>query len=133
LWRNVNYWDTPYVVVDLLERFLPYLANLRNSTVIEMYNDKFRISYSFWECQLLKFIAGTCTSPLKSGNDDITTFLRPLKVHRCWRYHRVHSRFHHPNILYSHTNRKARILAVNLRIPYFLILSLSCYSLFFFV
>jgi len=33
-------------------------------------------------------IAVTCTLPLKSGNDDITTFLRPLKVHRCWRNRR---------------------------------------------
>ena len=32
----------------------------------------------------------------------------------------------------SHTNRKARILAVNPRIPYFLIMSLSCLAILYF-
>jgi hypothetical protein len=83
------------------------LAMIYNSTVIEMCGDKFRISYSFWECQLLTLIAVTCTLPLKSGDDDITTFLRPLKVHRCRSNHRFHIRLHYPNILYG-VNKKRR-------------------------
>jgi hypothetical protein len=46
----------------------------------------FRISQGFPWCQDGRYIAVTCTLPLKSGYDDIATFLRPLKVHRCWRY-----------------------------------------------
>ncbi len=46
----------------------------------------FRISHGFQCRQDRRYIAVTCTLPLKSENDDITTFLRPLKVHRCWRY-----------------------------------------------
>ncbi len=42
----------------------------------------FHISYGLQWRQGLRYIAVTCTLPLKSGNDDITTFLAPLKVHR---------------------------------------------------
>ena len=45
----------------------------------------FCISHGFQCRQDRRYIAVTCTLLLKSGNDDITTFLRPLKVHRCWR------------------------------------------------
>jgi hypothetical protein len=50
---------------------------------------------------MLEYIAVTCTLPLKSRNDDITTFLRRLKVHRCWRNQRFRAKIHHPNILYA--------------------------------
>ncbi len=45
-----------------------------NSTVIEMYDDKFWISYSFWGCQSLKYIADVVTGSLKTGKDDILNF-----------------------------------------------------------
>ena len=67
-----------------------YLANLCNSTIIEIYNDMIRVSHGFEGCQMLEYIADSNASALKSGNDDITTFLRPLIVHRCWRYPRFH-------------------------------------------
>jgi hypothetical protein len=35
----------------------------------------FRISHGLQWRQDLRYIADTCTLPLKSGNDDITTFL----------------------------------------------------------
>ena len=49
----------------------------------------FRISHGFQCRQDRRYIAVTCTLPLKSVNDDITTFLRLLKVHRCWRYMKI--------------------------------------------
>jgi hypothetical protein len=39
-----------------------------------MYDDKFRISYSFWECQLLILIAVIATSAQRTWNNDITGF-----------------------------------------------------------
>jgi hypothetical protein len=61
----------------------------------------FRISYSFKYRQYRRYIADTSASALKSGNDDITTFLRPLKVHRCWSYVRLYIRSHGHKILYA--------------------------------
>jgi hypothetical protein len=51
-----------------------YLAILCNSTIIEMCDDMIRISHGFRGCQMLEYIAVTCTLPLKFGNDDITGF-----------------------------------------------------------
>jgi len=55
-----------------------YLANLCNSTVIEMYGDIIRVSHAFEGCQMLEYIADSNTSALKTGNDDITNILRTL-------------------------------------------------------
>jgi hypothetical protein len=62
-----------------------YLATTCNSMIIEMCDDMFRISYGFTGCQTHRFIAESTTGDQGAGNDDITTFLGPLKVHRCWR------------------------------------------------
>jgi len=45
----------------------------------------FCISYGFQWRQDLRYIADSNASALSAENDDITTFLRPQKVHRCWR------------------------------------------------
>jgi hypothetical protein len=64
-----------------------YLAILFNSTIIEMYDDIIQVSHGFEGCQTLRFIAvKSTTGDQGAGNDDITIFLGPLKVHRCWRY-----------------------------------------------
>ena len=62
------------------------LANLCNSTIIEIYGDIIRVSHGFDGCQMLEYIADTQPAAMRAGNDDITSFLRPLKLHRCWRY-----------------------------------------------
>ena len=87
IYLSVNLCDI-HLKEPQISRFqtLGYLANLCNSTIIEIYDDIIRVSHGFDGCQMLEYIAVTCTLPLKSGNKDITTFLRPLKVHRCWRY-----------------------------------------------
>ena len=54
LWFNVNYVDTQHLVVEFLKRFCRYLAMIFNSTVIEMYGDKIRVSHGFEDCQMLK-------------------------------------------------------------------------------
>jgi hypothetical protein len=55
-----------------------YLANLCNSTIIEIYSDIIRVSHGFDGCQMLEYIADSARSFLKTGVDDITNFLRTL-------------------------------------------------------
>jgi len=50
-----------------------YLANICNSTVIEICKDIFRVSQRFRDCQMLEYIADSNASPLKTGDDDITS------------------------------------------------------------
>jgi hypothetical protein len=57
--------------------------------IIEMCDDMIRISHGFDGCQMMEYIADSNTSTLRTGDDDITTFLRPLKVHRCWSNHKI--------------------------------------------
>jgi len=45
----------------------------------------FHISHGFQCRQDRRYIADTQTAAMRAGNDDITSFLRPLKLHRCWR------------------------------------------------
>jgi hypothetical protein len=54
---------------------LAYLANLCNSTVIEIYGDLIQVSHGFDGCQMLEYIADTCNSAPETGTDDITGFL----------------------------------------------------------
>ena len=58
-------------VCQLLET---QLANLCNSTIIEIYDDIIRISHGFDGCQMLEYIAGISTGHQKNGIDDITIF-----------------------------------------------------------
>ncbi len=51
-----------------------YLANLCNSTVIEIYGDKIRVSHGFDGCQMLEYIAELARYALKNGIEDITRF-----------------------------------------------------------
>ena len=51
-----------------------YLATICNSIIIEMYDDMFRISYGFTGCQMLRLIADSVTSSLRTGKDDILNF-----------------------------------------------------------
>jgi hypothetical protein len=60
-------------------------TNLCNSTVIEIYGDIIRVSHGFDGCQMFEYIADSTTGDQGAGNDDITTFLMPFRVHRCWR------------------------------------------------
>ncbi len=53
---------------------LCFLANLCNSTVIEIHGDKIRVSHGFEYCQSLGFIAESTTSALKTRIDDIADF-----------------------------------------------------------
>jgi hypothetical protein len=43
---------------NLAFRTLCYLANLCNSTIIEIYSDMIRVSHGFDGCQILGYIAG---------------------------------------------------------------------------
>jgi len=43
-----------------------YLANLCNSTIIEIYSDIIRVSHGFDGCQMLEYIAAIITLPMKS-------------------------------------------------------------------
>jgi hypothetical protein len=52
-----------------------YLANLCNSTVIEIYGDIIQVSHGFDGCQMLEYIAEISTGHQRNGNDDITGFL----------------------------------------------------------
>jgi hypothetical protein len=54
-----------------------YLANLCNSTIIEIYDDIIRVSHGFDGCQILEYIAETCNSAIGTGIDDITGFFSP--------------------------------------------------------
>jgi len=54
-----------------------YLANLCNSTIIEIYSDIIRVSHGFEGCQMLEYIADSNTSALKFGNYDIANFGGP--------------------------------------------------------
>jgi hypothetical protein len=51
-----------------------YLANLCNSTIVEIYFDIIRVSQRFRGCQMLEYIAESNTSALKTGNYDIINF-----------------------------------------------------------
>ena len=44
-----------------------YLANLCNSTAIEMYDDIIRVSHGFDGCQMLEYIAEITTSQNKKA------------------------------------------------------------------
>ncbi len=54
---------------------LCFLANLCNSTIIEIYGDIIQVSHGFEDCQTLRFIADTPTATMRARNDDITGFL----------------------------------------------------------
>ena len=44
-------------MAEIYETILQTLANLCNSTIIEIYGDKIRVSHGFEYCQLLGYIA----------------------------------------------------------------------------
>jgi len=52
-----------------------YLANICNSTVIEICKDIFRVSQRFRDCQMLEYIADSVTGSESTGIDDICNFL----------------------------------------------------------
>ena len=54
-----------------------YLANLCNSTIIEIYDDIIRVSHGFDGCQMLEYIADIARHALKTGVDDITNIFSP--------------------------------------------------------
>ena len=66
------------------ERAKPW-CNLPWYAVWPKYRSDLNIT-CFWRFQKYWSIAVTCTLPVKSGNDNITTFIGPLKVHKCWGY-----------------------------------------------
>jgi hypothetical protein len=55
-----------------------YLANLCNSTAIEIYSDIIRVSHGFDGCQILEYIADSARHALSAENDHITNFAGPL-------------------------------------------------------
>jgi len=61
-----------------------FLANLCNSTVIEIYDDIIRVSHGFDGCQMLEYIAGTCNLALTAGIDDITSAESVNFRRMCW-------------------------------------------------
>ena len=50
-----------------------FLANLCNSTTVEVYSDIIRVSHGFSRIDMLFFI-DTCNSASEAGNDGITVF-----------------------------------------------------------
>jgi hypothetical protein len=60
------------------------LANLCNSTIIEIYGDIIRVSHSFSRIDILFFIAESTTLGPIIGIDVITTLQESLKVCLCW-------------------------------------------------
>ena len=65
-------WNQPQI---LRNQNLIFLANLCNSTAIEMHDDIIRVSHGFDGCQMLEYIADSVTSSQRTGKDDITNFL----------------------------------------------------------
>ena len=68
-----------------LSRNCIYLAILCNSTVIEMCDDMIRVSHGFRGCQMLRFIAVSITSNMRTGKDDILNFYGLWLFNLCWR------------------------------------------------
>ena len=60
---------------------------------------------------ILVFIAESTTGDQRAGNDDITTFLGPLKVHRCWRNTSFYSISHQQPTPYILYNQRIKYLA----------------------
>ena len=54
------------------------IAMIFNSTVIEINDDKFLISYVFKSCQMLERIAASITGDQGAGINDISNFFRSL-------------------------------------------------------
>ncbi len=59
---------------NLAFRTLCFLANLCNSTTIEMCEDIIQVSQRFRGCQMLEYIAEISTGHERNGIDDITSF-----------------------------------------------------------
>ena len=62
------------------------LATRTTTRIYGIYKGMVRISPNNGRPDICDNIAETCALPMKTGNDDITTFLRPLKVYRNWSY-----------------------------------------------
>ncbi len=63
-----------------------YLAILCNSTVIEMYDDMFQISYGFTGCQMLRLILaiGKGVAEFRNGKINILDFLLKNDLRNCF-------------------------------------------------
>jgi len=67
---------------------------------------------SFLAFQFFPSIAESKTPVLRTGIDDIIGFDGLGFLQICWRYLRIHSKSHHPNILYGLIKKK------NLKTPF---------------